>query len=101
TPSPLEYMPAAGDDGGGAFITDGGTLKLAGLFAFGLKGPVANPGTTSLGRYGDLTAFTRVSAFDNWIVEQTSAHYWKSSSGGAFNAAGNWEEGTAPGANDL
>ena len=101
TPLPLEYMPAAGDDGGGAFITDGGTLKLAGLFAFGLKGPVSNPGTTSLGHYGDLMAFTRVSAFDDWIAEQTSAHYWKGASGGAFDAASNWEEGAAPGADDL
>ena len=101
TPSPLEYMPATGDDGGGAFINDGGMLKLAGLFAFGLKGPVRQPGSTSLGRYGDLMAFTRVSAFGNWILDQMSVHHWMNPSGGVITASGNWEEGTAPSATDL
>ena len=96
-PLPLEYCPASGDSGGGAFITVGGAQRLAGIVSFG-EGPNADTGFNAV--YGDLVGFTRVSLFNDWI-DDTIAVEWTNASGGAANSAANWQSAILPDATDI
>ncbi len=67
-PTDLEYNLAVGDSGGGAFINVGGIDYVAGVNVaiadtFTLPGAASNDGT-----YGDLSLFTRVSRYENFIT---------------------------------
>lgn len=59
----LEMATAPGDSGGGLFVTDRyGNYLLAGVVSFG----ASLDGSTD-SDYGDLSGYTRVSAFNSWI----------------------------------
>jgi len=62
----LEGTSASGDSGGPAFADFGNGHELVGLVSWGVN-PTA-PGNLYGGGYGDVTYFTRVSAFNDWIV---------------------------------
>ena len=64
TPLDLEYMFTFGDSGGGTFVDFGGGPVLVGVHSF-----IA--GETPFGRYGDLTADTRVADYGDWIFANT------------------------------
>ena len=103
-PLAMEYFPAPGDSGGGIFIDDGGTKKLAAVISIRDSGPVG-PNKTPDGSvnsdYSDVAASIRVNQFNNWIDDQISARYWKAAADGTFASGANWEEGTAPGPTNL
>ena len=98
TPLALEYSSAHGDSGGGVFITIAGQTRLAGVVSFGLPGPTSAPDLSPNASYGDLMGFTRVSQFNAWIDDQTSAIYWGSAASGSFADTARWADGLAPGA---
>lgn len=63
TATTLEMASAAGDSGGGLFVADRfGNYYLAGVVSFG----ASLDGSTN-SDYGDLSGYTRVSAFNSWI----------------------------------
>jgi len=64
TPLTLEGCVAAGDSGGGMFITIDSQTYLAGVIAF-----VAATDGSANSDYGDLSGVGRVSAFVPWIIE--------------------------------
>jgi hypothetical protein len=101
TPLALEYSSAPGDSGGGVFIDDGGIQKLAGVVSFGQHGPMTSPDRDANADYGDLMGFTRASIFNDWIEDQLSARYWNNASGGTFDTGTNWDEDSAPAANNV
>ena len=62
----LEGTTAAGDSGGPAFADFGSGLQLVGVVSWGVN-PTA-PGNLYGSGLGDITYFTRVSAFNDWIT---------------------------------
>lgn len=62
SPINLEYLIAAGDSGGGTFITENGREYLAGVHSYGS----AVDGLYN-SDYGDYAADVRVAAFNGWI----------------------------------
>ncbi|MEX0612499.1 MAG: hypothetical protein WD229_10300, partial [Pirellulales bacterium] len=84
-PLSLEYSSAHGDSGGGVFIDDGGVWKVAGVVAFGQDGPLSNPNSELYKDYGDLSGFTRVTIFNEWIDEHVQP---------AVNAPPVYDDGT-------
>jgi hypothetical protein len=67
TPLPLEGLAAAGDSGGGVFITIGSNTYLAGLNSF----TGAPLGGSPISVYGDRNGITRVSSFLPWISQNS------------------------------
>ncbi len=65
-PLDLEYLIAPGDSGGGAFLDVDGVAYLAGVHSFtqAFDGVVDSD-------YGDLAGMTRVSVFNDWILDIT------------------------------
>jgi len=61
-PTDLEIQVAPGDSGGSLFIDDGGSQALAGITSF-IAASDGNPNAD----YGDMSAYTRVSAYADWI----------------------------------
>lgn len=61
-PQPLEGLIAPGDSGGGIFINSGIGTYLAGVNSF----VGSHDGLTDSG-YGDISGYTRVSTFNQWI----------------------------------
>lgn len=61
-PTDLEYQVAPGDSGGALFIEENGQFYLAGVTSF-INAIDGNPD----GDYGDMSAYTRVSDYTNWI----------------------------------
>ena len=90
TPLDLEYLPAHGDSGGGLFLDVAGQARVAGLVSFGGSWDGASNSS-----YGDMVAWTRVSAFNSWI-DDTIATYWHNASGGSFADGANWMGTTPP-----
>lgn len=87
-PIALEYCAAPGDSGGGMFLADGGTQKLAGIVSF-----VAYRDGDGDSDYGDAMGVARISSHLGWLTASLSASYtmdWIAASGG-FNVAGNWQ----------
>ena len=65
----LEGTSAAGDSGGPAFADFGNGPELVGLVSWGVN--PTNPSNLYGSGYGDVTYLTRVSAFDDWMMETT------------------------------
>lgn len=102
-PWPLEYCFAAGDSGGGVFVGEGASAKLAGVNSFT---------TLSVGKddplkdadYGEILVATRVSSHIGWIDDRVS-NPWTSDSGigyfdlrsGMHSVAGNLYHARDPG----
>ncbi len=63
-PLNLEYNVGPGDSGGGMFVNIGGHTLLAGVVSLGwaIDGIVNSD-------YGDGSGYTRVSAFEQWIID--------------------------------
>ncbi len=61
-PTDLEYQVAPGDSGGALYIQENGQYLLAGVTSF-INAIDGNPN----GSYGDMSAYTRVSDYSNWI----------------------------------
>jgi Trypsin len=61
-PTDLEYQVASGDSGGALFIMENGQYYLAGVTSF-----VNSTDGNANGDYGDMSAYTRVSAYSDWI----------------------------------
>ncbi len=83
-----EFCIASGDSGGGMFLEDGGTEKLAGIHSF-----LSYIDGTANADYGDAMAVTRVSQFLDWIEAGLTESYTFSYTGGAapYNDAANWQ----------
>lgn len=62
TPTELELQVGAGDSGGSLYIVENGEYVLAGVTSF-IGATDGNPNAD----YGDLSAYTRVSAYADWI----------------------------------
>lgn len=62
-----------------------------------MNGPNSAPDGDVDADYGDLMGFTRVSQFNGWIDDQTSAIYWGSAASGSFGDTARWADGLAPG----
>lgn len=60
----IEGGTAQGDSGGPTFISDGGLWKVAGVTSWGIN-PADSYGAN--GKYGDISAMTRVSEHATWI----------------------------------
>lgn len=75
----LEYLNAMGDSGGGLFVDTSAGLRLAGIASFGysLDGRVN-------GNYGEQSAFTRISAFNEWIESMIHRFTVSASSNGSI-----------------
>lgn len=67
-PLDLEYLPATGDSGGAAFVNVGGQEQLAGVVSF-----VQTMDGQADSDYGDVSGFTRVSQFADWINSTIAA----------------------------
>jgi hypothetical protein len=92
-PLDLEYKTAVGDSGGGVFIDDGGTKKLAGVPSFS-----AYADDIPNSSYGEIDGFVRVSLFTGWISEQTSPiPNWNVDANGNWTQESNWS-GAVPNA---
>ncbi len=63
SPTDLELQVAAGDSGGAMFIEENGSWFLGGVTSFIAAGADGNPNAD----YGDISAYTRVSAYTDWI----------------------------------
>jgi hypothetical protein len=61
-PTDLEIQVGAGDSGGALFIQEGGVWTLAGVTSF-----IASADGSPDADYGDMSAYTRVSAYADWI----------------------------------
>ena len=86
-PIDLEYMAAWGDSGGGMFLSDGGTQKLAGITSF-----VASRDGAADSDYGDAMVVGRIlshMSFLNEYLSEPATMSWVGASGG-YNEAGNW-----------
>lgn len=67
-PRPLEYSAGTGDDGSGLFRLKKGKWELVGLF----KGSTSHiQQLIRTGYYGQIMNYTRVSAFQRWIGQNT------------------------------
>jgi hypothetical protein len=85
-PLDLEYKTAVGDSGGGVFIDDAGTKKLAGVPSFS-----AYADDIPNSSYGEIDGFVRVSLFAPWINEQTSPiPTWDVDADGNWTGESNW-----------
>jgi hypothetical protein len=62
----LEGTTASGDSGGPAFADFGSGYELVGLASWGVN--PTQPGNLYGSGYGDVTYFTRTSAFNDWIM---------------------------------
>jgi len=62
TPTDLEIQVAPGDSGGSLYIEQGGEMVLAGITSF-IASIDGNPNAD----YGDMSAYTRVSDYSDWI----------------------------------
>ncbi len=62
SPTDLEIQVAPGDSGGALFIQEGGSWYLAGVTSF-----IASADGLPNADYGDMSAYTRVSAYSDWI----------------------------------
>ncbi|WP_111308267.1 trypsin-like serine protease [Confluentibacter sediminis] len=65
-PRPLEYLPVAGDSGGGLFRQDGNSWNLIGIVH---GGKIDLNHLKKNGYYGTLMGWTRVSVFNDWITK--------------------------------
>ena len=68
-PLPMEYGSAGGDSGGGSFCKIKNDWYLVGVLAGG--GGVDIEKLMRIGYYGDLSKWTRVSVFYDWIKDET------------------------------
>ncbi len=69
TPVPLEYMTSGGDSGGGLFRQKHNKWELIGICT---GGGVNIEQLLKTGYYGQLGAWTRVSVFNDWILQVLS-----------------------------
>jgi hypothetical protein len=89
-PRPLEGCIAAGDSGGGAFISVNGRAYVAGVHSFFARNPgMGDPN----GSYGDYYASTRVTQYNTWIDDNTAIN-WVGNSSGSFTDNSRWTIGT-------
>jgi hypothetical protein len=86
----LEGCIAAGDSGGGAFISVNGRSYVAGVHSFFARDP--NMGQPN-GSYGDYYASTRVTQYNSWI-DDNIANNWVGNSSGSFTDSSRWTIGT-------
>jgi len=109
TPTAYEGGFALYDEGGGAFITlASGALRLAGIGTYAdIPETVkisASDGTID-GSYGDLSGFTRVSLFNDWIDDSIAAKWKTAGTSGNLTDGTKWNYGnsttTAPIDTDL
>lgn len=68
TPRPFEYICSGGDSGGGLFRRNNNTWELIGICS-GSATDIDQ--LLKSGYYGQIMEWTRVSAFENWIVQHT------------------------------
>lgn len=63
-PTPMEFLVAPGDSGGGLFVMTEDGLELAGVHSF-----IEAPDGTLNSDYGDLSGHVRVAYFSGWIFQ--------------------------------
>jgi len=98
---PYEAAPAFYDSGGGWFINDGGTWKVAGL-TLSVE-PHGGSSQTWFGTQASPTAellyAVRVSYYSSWILGMANRATWTSGTDN-WNAASHWSTGIVPNAAD-
>jgi autotransporter-associated beta strand protein len=95
TPVTLEGASAAGDSGGGLFVTVNGTTYLAGVTDFG----TTVDGSAYTATYGEYNGYTRVSVSDSASFIDTTLAVsctWSASGGGSWATPGDWSGGNIP-----
>lgn len=95
-PDPLEYQFAPGDFGGGLFLGAAGSHSLAGIGSYRWD---FDGGADS--DYGDMTGFTRVSFFNDWINQQLGGLHWIGRSGDRADDSQSWALGAVPTSSDT